>query len=290
MNLNQADQSRHFRKLLEAQWAKKHFVCVGLDSDYAKLPSSAYIADDKAATLLAFNIAIINATYDIVCAYKPNTAFYEAYGDLGFQVLRNTIAYIHKIAPEVPVILDAKRGDIGNTNLGYVKEAFDYFKADAITVHPYLGAEALQPFLDQKDKGIIILCRTSNPGSGEIQNLLVNGKPLYQVIAQQITEHWNAHKNCAIVAGATYPEELKIIRSIIGDDIPILIPGIGAQGGDLQKTVLACKNSTNTGMIISASRSIIFASDEPNFAEAARTETMTLNDQILSELELEGSH
>ncbi len=283
---------RNFRALLANQWAKGHFLCVGLDSDYDKLPKSIKpiknsvesSIDLMAQCLLKFNKAIIDATHDLVCAYKPNTAFYEAYGDAGFRALQETIAYILEIAPEVPIILDAKRGDIGNTNTGYVKEAFDYFQADAITVHPYLGSEALQPFLEKKDKGIIILCRTSNTGSGEIQNLLINNKPLYQIIAQQIAEKWNVHGNCSVVAGATYPEELKIIRDIIGDDMPILIPGIGAQGGDLEQTVLSAKNSSGTGMIISASRSIIFASNESDFADAAREEAITLNNAIQTAL------
>lgn len=271
--------TRNFRLLLTAQWAKKHFVCVGLDSDIAQLPACIK-KTSIAADIFTFNQAIIDATHDIVCAYKPNTAFYEAHGDAGLIVLRDTIAYIHQIAPDVPVILDAKRGDIGNTNTGYVQEAFDFLQADAITVHPYLGAESLQPFLAQKNKGIIILCRTSNPGSGEFQNLLVDGKPLYHHIAQHIAEQWNTQGNCSVVAGATYPEELAAIRTIIGDDMPILIPGIGAQGGDLQKTVLASKNSSGTGMIISASRSIIFASNGADFAKAARTETLLLNEKI----------
>jgi orotidine-5'-phosphate decarboxylase len=272
---------RNFQALLEKKWGDQRFVCVGLDSDYAQLPLSIQNPKNPAASILAFNQAIIDATHDLVCAYKPNIAFYEAYGDIGLQALQHTIAYIHQIAPDVPVILDAKRADIGNTNLGYVKEAFEYLKADAITVHPYLGEEALRPFLDQKNKGIIVLCRTSNPGGSEFQNLTINGEPLYQIVARNVATKWNIHGNCALVAGATHLEELRAIREIIGDEMPLLIPGIGAQGGDLEKTIAASKNSQNSGMIISASRSIIFASQGPDFAEAARRETQQLHQTIL---------
>jgi orotidine-5'-phosphate decarboxylase len=160
-----------------------------------------------------------------------------------------------------------------------MKAAFDYLGVDAITVHPYLGAEALRPFLDRADKGIIVLCRTSNPGAREFQDLEVGGKPLYKVVARQVAERWNEHGNCAVVVGATYPDELAEIRSIIGD-MPILIPGIGAQGGDVEKTVKAGKSADGTGMIINSSRGVIFASSGEDFAEAARTEVERLNGLI----------
>jgi orotidine-5'-phosphate decarboxylase len=280
--------NRHYRTLLENQWAEGRFVCVGLDSDYDQLPRHIQTLNNPhhnpGASIVTFNKAIIDATCDLVCAYKPNTAFYEAYGDVGLQALHQTIDYIHQVAPRVPVILDAKRADIDNTNLGYVREAFEYLKADAITVHPYLGAEALRPFLEQKNKGIIVLCRTSNPGSSEFQHLLVNGEPLYHVIARHVAKKWNIHRNCGLVAGATHPEEIQAIRDVVGDDVPLLIPGIGMQGGDLQKTIAASKNNVNNGMIISASRSIIFASQELDFADAARRETLKLHHDILKHL------
>ena len=167
--------SRNFRELLEARWAADHFVCVGLDSDYPKIPE--VVREQNLGlldgSLFDFNRAIIDATHDLVGAYKPNIAFYAAYGDEGLRVLEKTIRYIRVVASEIPVIIDAKRADIGSTNAGYVREAFDYLDADAVTVHPYLGAEALQPFLDCKDKGIIVLCRTSNSGAGEFQDLRV---------------------------------------------------------------------------------------------------------------------
>lgn len=275
---------RHFKTLLEKKWGEQRFLCVGLDSNFSQLPSYFKKAKHAGISLLNFNKAIINATHDIVCAYKPNQAFYEAHGEVGLEALHHTIAYINQVAPDIPVILDAKRADIETTNLGYIQEAFDYLKADAITVHPYLGAEALQPFLAQKNKGIFILCRTSNSGSSEFQNLIINGEPLYHVVARHVAKKWNTNGNCGLVAGATHIEELKSIRTVIGDDIPLLIPGIGAQGGDLRKTIEASKNHINQGMIISASRSIIFASNGQDFAEAARREALKLHQDILSEL------
>ncbi len=273
---------RHFKTLLEKKWANQQFVCVGLDSNYSLLPAQFRHASHAGIGILNFNKAIIDATHDIVCAYKPNQAFYEAHGEVGIEALHHTIAYINHVAPDVPVILDAKRADIDSTNIGYVQEAFEYLNADAITVHPYLGAEALQPFLSQKNKGIIVLCRTSNPGSSEFQNLMINGEPLYHVVARHVAKKWNIHGNCGLVAGATHIEELKTIRDVIGDDMPLLIPGIGSQGGDLKKTIEASKNNAGNGMIISASRSIIFASNGQDFADAARRETLKLHQEILS--------
>lgn len=273
---------RNFMEMLRAQWNKGNFVCVGLDSEHSKIPDSVkdhYYSVSNA--VVAFNLAIVQATKDLVCAYKPNTAFYEAYGVEGITALQKTIADIHAIAPDVPVILDAKRGDIGNTNMGYVKFAFEYLQADAITVHPYLGGEALKPFLDQADKGVFVLCRTSNPGAGELQDTgrVYDGMPLYEYVAGRVALEWNKNGNCGLVVGATYPRELEEVRKIVGD-MPILIPGVGAQGGDVEKTVKAGKGSHGQGMIINSSRGIIFASQGPNFAEAARHETATLRGMI----------
>jgi orotidine-5'-phosphate decarboxylase len=270
--------------MLEAQWAKGNFVCVGLDSEFGKIPESARKSGTEcdvsvSNSIVAFNRSIVEATKDLVCAYKPNAAFYEAYGAEGLDALHRTIVDIHTIAPNVPVILDAKRADIGNTNAGYVAAAFDFLRADAITVHPYLGAEALQPFLARADKGMIVLCRTSNPGAGEFQDLTVNGEPLYQIVARRVSSDWNKNGNCALVVGATYPDELLKVRGLVGN-MPILIPGIGAQGGDVEKTVMAGKDSRGQGMIINSSRGIIFASKDADFAEAARRETKKLRDLI----------
>lgn len=272
-------QSEFYQKL-ENRWGQGLFVCVGLDSEYGKIPEHLKTGSAEDA-IFEFNKQIIDATADLACAYKPNAAFYEAEGEEGMRALKRTIAYIKETHPEVPVILDYKRGDIGNTNLGYVKEAFDDLKADAVTVHGFLGREAMQPFLDRKDKGIIVLAKTSNPGSGEFQDLPVGRKmePLYQIVARHVSESWNENGNCAIVVGATYPEELAQVRALVGD-LPILLPGIGAQGGEVEATVKAGKDSRSKGMIINSSRGIIFASNGEDFAQAARKETQRLTEEI----------
>lgn len=273
---------RNFRQLLEAQWSLGKFLCVGLDSDFEKIPEAVRQAG-VGETILAFNRAIVDATKDLVCAYKPNPAFYEAHGDEGWKALRATIQYINDSAPSVPVILDAKRADIGNTNNGYAASAFDHLHADAITVHPYFGSDALTAFFERTDKGIIVLCRSSNPGSGEIQSLKVDGVPLYQIIARMAAGPWNAQGNCAVMVGATYPEELAEVRKIVGD-MPVLIPGIGTQGGDLEKTVAAAKDSRGRGMIISVSRAVIFASGGADFAQQAREKVTALDGAIKAAL------
>ncbi len=267
-----------FIKKLEKLWAEDKFVCIGLDPDYEKIPKS--IKGPPANRIFKFNKAIIDKTNDLVLAYKPNSAFYESQGVLGLKALVQTARYIKKNYPEIPVILDAKRGDIGNTNNEYVKFAFDEVGADAITIHPYLGREAIASFLDQKDKGIIVLVRTSNPGAGEFQDLkTAKNEPLYLAIAKKIAKEWNSNGNIAMVVGATYPKELAEIREAVGD-IPFLIPGIGAQGGDVEKTVKAGRDSKNQGIIIHSSRAIIFASSGTDFADVARKKTEELSNQI----------
>lgn len=231
---------------LTAKWDEKKFVCVGLDKGNFE-----------------FDQTIIDATFDLVCAFKPQSAFYENGGARGLEDLKKTIDYIHQKDPDLPVILDAKRGDIGNTNEAYAKAIFDDLGTDAVTVNPYLGKEALEPFLKRTDKGIIVLVKTSNPGAGEFQDLTVDGKPFYEVVAQHVKD-WNTNGNCAVVVGATYPEELKTVREIVGD-MPILVPGIGVQGGDLEATIKNGLNSQKQGLIISSSRGIIFA-DNPKQA------------------------
>jgi len=244
-------------------------LCVGLDSSFDKLPKA---FQKKDYPQFAFNKWIIEQTHDLVCAYKPNTAFYEARGADGITELKMTCHYLVKYYPEIPIILDAKRGDIGSTNEGYVTFAYTYLGVDAITLHPYLGKEALRPFLDQKEKGSIILCKTSNPGAGEFQDLSMDPpskggaqragdvNKLYKTVAKSVVKKWNSNDNCMLVVGATYPKELAEIRKIVGD-MTILVPGIGAQGGDVEKTVRAGLNSKRAGMIINASRGIIFAKE-----------------------------
>jgi orotidine-5'-phosphate decarboxylase len=268
-------------KKLEECWQQNNFVCVGLDSDYNQLPPAVKNLRSLEEAQFAFNREIIDATHDLVCAYKPNTAFYEAQGVEGLRALLRTTQYIKETYPHIPVILDAKRADIDSTNLGYVKAAFDIIRADAITVHPYLGKEALAPFLARKEKGIIVLAKTSNHGAGEFQDLPVgeSQEPLYQVVARQVAKTWNSNGNCALVVGATYPTDLKKVRTIIGD-MPILIPGIGAQGAEIAATVAAGKDSRGQGMIINSSRGIIFSTKEDDFAQAARKATEQLRTEI----------
>ncbi len=257
-------------------------VCVGLDPDYRKLPDfikKVYV--DPGEAIFAFNRAIIDATKHVAGAYKLQSAYYEAWGESGITAMADTNQYLRDIAAAVPVILDAKRGDIGATNEGYVEAIFGSMGFDAVTLHPYLGGEALQPFLEHGDKGIIILCRTSNPGSGEFQDLQdADGVPLYIKVAKRVAESWNAHGNCVLVVGATYPKEAREIRQAVGEDIPFLIPGIGAQGGYVQTAVEASRNLQGEGIIINSSRAIIFASSGEDFAEAAKREAESLNEQI----------
>ena len=278
---------RRFRDLLEARWDRGLFVSVGLDPVWDQLPDVVRgeighrDAGSRAAAAAAFCSAIVDATADLACAFKPNAAFFEAFGAPGAEALAAVMRHIGAVAPEVPVIYDAKRGDIGSTNQGYADHAFDGLRADAITVHPYLGREALDPFLGRREKGTIILVRTSNPGGGEFQDLIVGDEPLYRVVARRVAETWNQHGNCAVVVGATYPDELAAVRRIVGT-MPILIPGIGAQGGDLRRTVEAGRDAQGRGMIIGSSRGILYASGEEDFAEAARQEVLRLNREIES--------
>lgn len=286
-NMNKLNRNEtSFINLINNRWQNNQtFVCLGLDSDYQKIPPILKNNQSIEEAIFIFNKEIIDATQDLVCAYKPNLAFYSAHGDEGIRALIKTTSYIKTNYPDIPIILDAKKGDIGNTNLGYITEAFDLYQTDAITVHPYLGQESLQPFLDQKDKGIFVLVKTSNEGSAEFQNLLVTEtkQPLYLHIASQVITKWNNNHNCAVVVGANYPDELRLVREIVGD-IPILIPGIGIQGGEVESTVKAGKNSRNQGMIINSSRGIIFASNNPDFAQIARQKTLQLKNEINSYL------
>lgn len=278
-------ENTNFISALRTNWQKKNsLLCVGLDSEYDKLPKflkRKYSSMTEA--ILAFNKAIIENTADFVSAYKIQYAFYGALGEPGITALRKTVTYIHKNHPSTPVILDAKRNDIGNTAEAYAVEVFDNYGVDAVTVNPYLGHDSCEPFLRRNRKGVICLCRTSNPGAHDFQDLPTEfeGKtrPLYQVIALKISREWNENGNCCLVMGATYPEELKKVRGLVGE-IPFLIPGIGVQGGDLEKTVRNGKDSQGAGMIIHSARGIIFASPDKDFAQAARREAQKLKEKI----------
>ena len=244
-------------------------LCVGLDSDFNRLPE-AYIHYEY--PLFSFNRWIIEQTHPYVAAYKPNIAFYEARGDRGLSSLRMTLEYLQQNHPDILTICDAKRGDIGSTSQAYAHAIFDWFGFDAVTLNPYLGGEALRPFLDREDKGCIILSRTSDPNAGEFQDLKVGDQYLWEVVAERVSQKWNNNGNCMLVVGATYPDEVRRVREITGD-MPLLVPGVGAQGGDIAGTIQAGLNTQGLGLILSASRSVIFA-DDP--AQAAQQ----LNDEI----------
>ncbi len=267
----------NFQDKLDKIVAKNNsLVCVGLDPSLEKIPEHLKHKDNP---FFEFNKQIIDATNDLVCAYKPNSAFYEALGEEGIRELRMTCDYLKISYPAIPIILDAKRGDIGNTNDGYVAFAFDYLQVDAITLQPYLGREALAPFLECKDRGLIILCKTSNKGAEELQDLSVGKVAFWQHIAQKVVSEWNYNNNCMLVVGATYPETLQEVRKVVGD-MTFLVPGIGAQGGEVKKTVTAGLNSKKAGMIISSSRGIIYAGSDEDFAKKAREKTEELKVEI----------
>jgi orotidine-5'-phosphate decarboxylase len=238
-------------------------LCVGLDSDIDQIPAKFQREEHPQ---FRFNRWIIEQTNAHAAAYKLNSAFYEARGEQGWRELRLTIDYLRENHPDILTICDAKRGDIGSTNDAYARAIFDELGFDAITLHFYLGREALQPFLSRADKGAIILCRTSNPGAGELQDLEVSGKPLWQVIAEKVSREWNKNGNCMLVVGATYPDEMRRIRALAGD-ITFLVPGVGAQGGDVRAVITAGVNRAGKGVVINASRSIIF---DTNPAAAAK--------------------
>jgi orotidine-5'-phosphate decarboxylase len=264
-----------FIEKLHAAWRDHDsLVCVGLDPDPARFP--AHLAS-HADAYFEFGREIVDATADLVCAFKPQFAHYAAAGATG--ALLRTIAHIHAHHPKVPVILDAKRGDIGSTAEMYAREAFDHYRADALTVNPYLGGDTLKPFTDRSDRGVIVLCRTSNPGAGDLQDLVVSGTPVYEVVADLAAREWNAHGNLMLVVGATYPAELGAIRAIVGD-MPILVPGIGAQGGDLAAALKAGLTAAGTGLVISSSRDIIYAGSGPDFAAKSREAAAALRAAI----------
>ena len=266
-------------KLLNAARTNRSLLCIGLDPDPELMPWG---------DVAEFNRAIVDATLDLVCAYKPNLAFYEALGIDGLKALEKTVDYI---PADIPVIGDAKRGDIGNTARAYARALFETLGFDAATVNPYLGYDSLEPFMEYKEKGVFILCRTSNAGSAHFQDLLLSeksakagegGKPLFEIVAQRARE-WNTFGNVGLVVGATYPEELRRVRQLC-PQMPLLIPGIGAQGGDLASAVRYGVDDQGEKAIISSSRQIIYASKGKDFAEAARGAALKLRDEINSYL------
>jgi orotidine-5'-phosphate decarboxylase len=274
------DRAHSCAELLAGHFAAGRHLAVGLDPDPTRVPNSAAPGASPAERVVEFNRAIVEATADVAAAYKPNSAFYEALGADGFHALSETVAAIRDAAPDAAVILDAKRADIGSTNAGYVAAAFGQLGADAITVHPYLGGEALAPFLERADKLVFVLARTSNPGAGELQDLVADGVPLYRHVARAVARDWNAAGNCGLVVGATYPEEMRAIREDVPATMPILIPGVGAQGGEVAAVVSANEEAGSNAFLIAASRSILYASSGSDFADAGRAAAESLDAEI----------
>lgn len=272
-----------FQKLARAVARNDSLLCVGLDPDIERLP----LGVDGVA---AFQRAIIEATTDLVCAYKPNLAFYEALGEPGLQALRDTLA---AVPSDVPVIGDAKRGDVAHTARAYARAMFDHWGFDAVTVSPYLGADSLEPFLEREDRGVFLVCRTSNPGARDFQDLpvLIDGDggggrpfdglrtlPLFEVVAQR-AQRWNTRGNLGLVVGATYPEELGRLREMC-PEMTFLVPGVGAQGGDLEACLRRGLDADGGGLVINVSRQVLYASSGDDFAAAARRAALAVRDEI----------
>ena len=270
-----------FNATLAARWAASgSLLCVGIDPEPGHYPSTLVDDPDRVFT---FGKAIIDATAEYACAFKPQIAHFAAQG--AEDALERLIAYVHAAHPGIPVILDAKRGDIGSTALNYAREAFDRFRADAVTANPYLGSDSLAPYLERADKGVVVLCRTSNPGAADLQDLPVASadgatRPLYQRVAEKAARDWNANGNLSLVVGATWPEQLGEVRAIVGPSIPLLVPGIGAQGGDVEAVLKHGLNADRTGLMISSSRAILYASGGADFADAAARVARDTRDAI----------
>ena len=264
-----------FMEKLNAAWDKNNsLVCVGLDPALPKMPDC---LKGKENPIFEFNKGIIDATCDLVCCYKPQIAYYA--GQDAEDELMMTMDYLKERCPEIPVILDAKRGDIGATAEMYAMEAFKRYKADAVTVNPYMGTDTLKPFSDYADRGTVILCRTSNPNSGDIQGLMADDLEVYKHVAIMAEKKWNYNKNIMLVIGATYPEELKSVRSIC-PTIPFLVPGVGAQGGDAAAVVKNGADKNGKGLVVNSSRGIIYADSTENFAAGAAEATKQLRDLL----------
>jgi orotidine-5'-phosphate decarboxylase len=262
---------------LTAAWAKNNsLLCVGLDPDPAKIPTHLQGQSDA---IFQFCAAIVDATADLVCSFKPQIAYFAA--RRAEDQLEALIAHIHAKHPGIPVILDAKRGDIGSTAEQYAIEAFERYQADAVTVNPYMGRDSVEPWLAYADKGVILLCRTSNPGGSDLQFQKVgaDGTALYELVAEKVAKEWNTSGQCALVVGATFPEEIRRVREIVGD-LPLLVPGIGAQGGDVEATITAGKTAAGSGLMINSSRAILYAGKGEDFAAAARQVALSTRDEI----------
>ena len=264
-----------FIAALEKAWQQNNsLLCVGLDPDPAKFPLHLQGRPDA---MFNFCKAIVDNTADTVCCFKPQIAYFAAQSAEG--ALERLIEHIHTAHPGIPVILDAKRGDIGSTAEQYAQEAFVRYGADAVTVNPYMGRDSVEPYLAYPDKGVILLCRTSNPGGSDLQSLDVEGEKLYERVARLVAKEWNTTGQCALVVGATFPTEIARVREIVGD-LPLLVPGIGAQGGDVEATLKAGKTKNGTGLMINSSRAILYADKGEDYAAAARKAALQTRDDI----------
>ena len=265
----------NFMHALSSAWNERDsLLCVGLDPDPARLPGH---LKGQADAILQFCRAIVDATADLVCCFKPQIAYFS--GCRAEEQLEELVAHIHSRHPGVPVILDAKRGDIGSTAEQYAVEAFERYQADAVTINPYLGRDSVAPYLAYHDKGVILLCRTSNPGGSDLQFLDVGGEKLYERLARLVSDEWNERGQCGLVVGATFPREIARVRELTGN-MPLLVPGIGAQGGDIEATVRAGCNADGSGLMINSSRAILYASCGEDYAAAARTAARETRDAI----------
>ncbi len=263
-------------KLATAIRQHDSLLCVGLDPDISRFPAE---LQGRPQAIFAFCKAIIDATAPVACAFKPQIAYFAALG--AEDQLQAVCDYLKTAYPEIPLVLDAKRGDIGATAEQYAREAFERYRADAVTVNPYMGFDSVEPYLAWPDRGVIVLCRTSNPGGSDLQFLQVNGRPLYQHVAQLVADQWNKNGQCALVVGATFPQEIAQVRALVGD-MPLLVPGIGAQGGDIEATVTAGQTADGGGMMINSSRAILYAQPQGDegFAEAAARVARETRDTI----------
>ena len=264
-----------FNEKLKRAWAENgSLLCVGLDPDMDKLPEA---AKQASLPIFHFSRAIVDATADLVCAFKPQIAYFHAAS--AEHDLEALIDYMRDRYPRIPIILDAKRGDIGSTAKQYAREAFERYRADAVTANPYMGGDSLQPFLDYQDRGIFLLCRTSNPGGADVQELEVAGKPVYEHVAEMAATQWNSNNNIGLVVGATQPEPLRRVRRLIGD-MPLLVPGVGSQGGDPRAVLNAASTSNGTGLVVNVSRAVLYAGGGADYANAARTKARQIRDAL----------
>ena len=261
---------------LDAAWANANsLLMVGLDPDLPRLPKE---LADKPDAIFQFCKQIVDATAPYVCGFKPQIAYFAAARAEG--QLEDLCAYMRENYPHLPIMMDAKRGDIGATATQYAKEVFGRYGADAVTVSPYLGGDSVQPYLEWGDRGVIVLCRTSNPGGSDLQFLETDGIPLYLRVADLVANKWNTNGQCGLVVGATFPNELAAVRRAVGDSVPLLVPGVGAHGGEIAATCAACCNSQRTGMMINSSRAILYAQGSGHWTEAAAAVARQTRDDI----------